>query len=445
VDLVVQAGQEAGPADCRLTVFPRDVQVRHEGLGLAFSSVRGTVVADPGRLEMIGLTGLSGTSPARLEGVITTSGGSIHGDLRMTAMDLPVTEGLAAAMPADVAGLLGRVGNGGACDVDLRHLRWTRPRGTAAASSQPAASEPAAPAGQTGWELEGSLRVKDLVLRLDYGDRALTGLLQGHAVSAGGSLAVEADLTGGGFQLGSRRLSDVRGRVIKPAGAAMVRIENFAARLYGGRAAGFAEFALTEPLHYGVSLSVEDVDLHELFGSGEGEDANQPSIDVRGLLRGNLQITGTAGQSQTRQATGVLNITKARIKRVPVVLGFADIVYLWLPGQGTFAEGDVVYRLEGDKLILQEVSLHGPATSLLGSGWVNLKDESLHLTFLTAPPGYLPRLAGVEELLSGLTREIVEVRVTGTLGKPLPQTISLPGLEEAVRRLLSPEQGGNEE
>jgi hypothetical protein len=298
--------------------------------------------------------------------------------------------------------------------------------------------------GPTAWELEGSLRVEDLVLRLESGNRRLSGMLQGHAVSAGGSLAVEADLSLGAFQLGSRRLSDVQGRVIKPAGAATMRIEDLAARLHGGRVAGFAEVALTEPLHYGVSLSVEDMDLHELFRSGNGSPAGQPTFDVRGLLRGNLQMTGIAGEPQTRQATGVLRITKARINKLPVVLGFVDIVYLWLPGQGTFAEGDVAYRLQGDKLIFQEISLRGPATSLLGSGWVNLKDESLHLTFLTAPPGYLPRLAGVEDLLSGLTREIVEVRVTGTLSKPVPQTVSFPGLEGAVRRLLSPE-GGDEE
>ena len=115
---------------------------------------------------------------------------------------------------------------------------------------------------------------------------------------------------------------------------------------------------------------------------------------MRGQLRGNIQMTATAGRPETRQATGVLKITKARIDKLPVVLGFVHVIYLWLPGQGTFAEGDVTYRLQGEKLIFEEISLRGPAMSLLGSGWVNMKDESLHLTFLTGPPGYLPRIAG---------------------------------------------------
>jgi hypothetical protein len=376
-----------------------------------------------------------------LAGVITTTADAVRGDLRLTAGDLPITDGLVAAMPAEVGALLGRVGSGGVCDVDLRHLRWIRPRVAAAAASAPAttSSAPAGPGERTAWELDGSVRVQDLAVQLDFGERKLSGVLQGRAASAGGSLAVEAELSLGGIDLGPRRLSDVHGRIVKPAGASMMRIDSLSARLHGGHAAGFAEIALADPPRYGVNLSVEDVDLHDLFRSPSSQPATQPGLDVSGVLRGNIQMTATAGRPETRQASGVLKITQARINQLPVMLGFMHVITLWLPGQGTFAEGDVVYRLQGEKLIFEEISLRGPASSLLGSGWVSMKDESLHLTFLTGPPGYLPRLAGVEDLLSGLTREIAEVRVTGTLSKPVPQTVSLPGLEGAVRRLLSPE------
>lgn len=441
IDLAVKAEQEPGPVDYRLTVLPHGIQVRHEGLGLAFSGVQGTVLASPSRIEMIGLSAAGGSAPARLEGVIATGAEGISGDVRLVATDLPITAGLAAAMPPEVSALMGRVGGGGVCDVDLRRLTWTRPRRSATTSSAPATalatSGPAA--GQTAWKLEGSVRMEGLVVELDFGQRTLSGVLEGRVCSAGGSLAVDGELSLREIKLGPRRLRDVHGRVIKPAGASMMRIDNLSARVHGGRAAGFAEIALTEPLRYGVSLSVEDLDLHDLFHSGDGEPTSRPGFDVQGQLRGNIQMTATAGKVETRQASGVLKIAKARIDKLPVVLGFVHIIYLWLPGQETFTEGDVTYRLRGEKLIFEEISLRGPAMSLLGSGWVNMKDESLHLTFLTGPPGYLPRIAGVEGLLRGLTREIAEIRVTGTLSKPLPQTVPLAGLEEAVRRVLSPE------
>jgi hypothetical protein len=47
-------------------------------------------------------------------------------------------------------------------------------------------------------------------------------------------------------------------------------------------------------------------------------------------------------------------------------------------------------------------------------------------------------MAGIESLLKGFSREIAEIRVTGTLAMPLPETVSLPSLDQAVRRLLSP-------
>ncbi|MCJ7544951.1 MAG: AsmA-like C-terminal region-containing protein [Phycisphaerae bacterium] len=445
IDLAVKSGQEPGPVDYRLTVLPHGMQIRHEGLALAFSGVRGTVLASPDRIELIGLSTAGGSSPARLEGVISTGPESISGDVRLVATDLPIPAGLAAAMPAEVSALMGRVGSGGVCDVDFRRLAWTRPRRSATTGSAPAtASAAGGPAGQTAWELEGSVRMGGLVVDLDFGQRTLWGLLEGQVACAGGSLAVEADLSLSEIKLGPRRLSDVHARIIKPAGASMMRIDNLSAHVHGGRAAGFAEIALTEPMRYGVSLSVEDLDLHDLFYSGEGGPTTRPGFDVQGRLRGNIQMTATAGKLETRQASGVLKIAKARIDKLPVVLGFVHIIYLWLPGEETFTEGDVTYRLRGEKLIFEEISLRGPAMSLLGSGWVNMKDESLHLTFLTGPPGYLPRIAGVEGLLRGLTREIAEIRVTGTLSKPFPQTVALAGLEEAVRRLLSPEHQDEE-
>ncbi len=437
VELVVKSQPQPGPVDYQLLVCPHDMQVSHEGWGVTFSRVRGTVLANPGKIEMIGLTSAGGAVPARLEGVITTGEEIITGDLRLAASDLPITEGLVAAMPAEVAGLIGHLGSGGVCDVDLARLTWRHPRCGPESSSAPVASS--APAAEATWELEGTVHLEELVVAMDFGERRLSGVLEGRIASTGGSLAVAADLALSELGLGGGHVSDIRGRIVKPAGASMMRIEDLTARVHGGRAAGFAEIALTEPLRYGMSLSVEGLDLHELFHSGSSDATSQPGFDVQGELRGNIQMTATAGNTDTRRASGVLKITEARIDKLPVVLGFVHIIYLWLPGQGNFTDGDVTYRLKGEKLIFEEISLRGPAMSLLGSGWVSMEDESLHLTFLTGPPGYLPGIAGVEDLLRGLRRELAEVRVTGTLSKPIPQTVSLAGLDETIRRLLNPE------
>ncbi len=442
VELFVRSGLEGEQAaDYRLRIFPQDMQVRYEGLPWAWSGMRGTVLATPGRIEMDHLTAEEGSLRFRMDGVITSGVEALEGNVSLTATDLPISRELVAALPTEIGGLMGRLAGGGSCDVDLRRLAWTTPKSSSATSS-PASEASAAtskPVLQSAWELEGNISLKGAVIDLDFGQRTLSGTLSGKAVSRGGELALGTDIMLSEVDLGQRRVYDVCGRLVKSAGAAVIRIEDLSARVHGGKAAGFAEIALTDPLRYGIRLSVEDLDLHDLFRSSTTQPSSQQGFDVRGLLTGNLQMTAVAGEPQTRQASGVLKITQGRIRQLPVVWGFIHVIYLWLPGQGTFAEGDVTYRLEGEKLIFEEISLRGPAMSVLGSGRVNLKDETLHLTFLTSPPGQLPRIAGIGELLRSLSREVAEIRVTGTLVHPLPQTVSLPGLDEAVRRLLSPE------
>jgi hypothetical protein len=467
VDLSVRSALWQGQAaDYRLRICPQDMQVKYEGLPSAWSGVRGTVQAAPGRIEIDNLTAEEGSMQLRMDGVITSTVDALEGDVSLKATDLPISRELVAALPAEVGALMKRLADGGSCDVDLRKLAWRTPRASlpttspasspADAASAPArqgdaaghgsafgrarvASSTSEPVKKSAWELVGNISLKGAVVDLDFGQRTLSGTVSGRAASTGGELTLETDISLSEVDLGQRRVNDVSGRLVKPAGATVIRVEDLSARVHGGKAAGFAEIALSSPLRYGIRLSVEDLDVHELFHSSTSQPSSQPVFDVRGLLTGNLQMTATVGEPRTRQASGVLKITRARIRQLPVVWGLIHVIYLWLPGQGTFAEGDVTYRLEGEELIFEEISLRGPAMSVLGSGRVNLKDETLHLTFLTGPPGHLPRIAGLGDLLRGLSREIAEVRVTGTLTHPLPQTVSLPGLDDAVRRLLSPE------
>jgi hypothetical protein len=448
IDLVARSEPGQAP-DYQLRLYPQAMDVRCEGFPVALGGVRGTVLATPGRIEMDNLTAEQGSMRMRISGTIASDANTVKGDVSLNATDLPITRELIAAMPAEVNVLMGRLAGGGSCDANVQKLSWVSPKPAPAASapaaSAPAASAPASqPARRTTWELDGGIALKDAAVNLDFGRRTIWGALDGKMASVDGNLAIEVNISLSEVDLGQHVVNDVNGRLTKAAGASRIRIEDLSARVHGGRAAGFAEIDLTDPPRYGLRLAVEDLNLHELFRSASTQPASQPVFDMQGLLKGNIQMTATVGQLRTRQASGVLKISQGRIRQLPVVVGFIHVIYLWLPGQNTFTDGDVSYRLQGDNLIFEEISLRGPAMSVLGSGRVNLKDESLHLTFLTGPPGRMPRLAGIDELLRGLSREVAEIRVTGTLSHPMPQTISLPGLDEAVRRLLSPERPDKE-
>ena len=420
----------------RLTIQPRGMEIRHEGFPYTFKGVRGTILASPGLVEIKTLTAADGPAKTEIAGTITSRGGRTVGEMSIHAADLPISEELLAALPSQAGSLGAYFAPAGSCDLDLEHVRWVTVH--TPASNPKAASEPSQESGR--WELAGSIVLKDAGVKLEGKQTSVSGRLSGLARRDTDGLSLDAQIALDTIDLGQRRMTDVRGRLLKQASSSLVRIEDASANVHKGKAAGMAEIDLSQPPRYGISLSVEDVDLEDLFGSGSHQADQHPGIQVQGLLKGNLRMTSTAGRIETRQASGVLRITKARITRLPVVLGLMNVIYLWLPGKSAFAEGDVTYHLKGEELIFEEIYLRGPAMSVIGSGRVNLSDESLRLVFLTGPPGRMPRMAGIEGLLKGISREIAEIRVAGTLANPVPETVSLPSLDEAIRRLLSPYQ-----
>ena len=437
--LVHRTPQRPGRTDYRLVVIPKGAQIRYEGFPYAFGGVNGRIVATPSRVDIEELRAAQGAMQGSLSGSIITEQGGERTDLRVWARDVPISQELIAAMPKEMSALVDRFSPGGTCDVDLPKLSLRRPEppsatapGATSAASQPAGGT------QTAWLVEGSVRFKDAAVNLDFGRRTMSGTVRGSAGRDPRGLRLETDIDLTEVMLGRRRLSDVHGRLTKAAAGAIMRIDDLSAKVHGGRATGFAEIRLSEPPQYGLRLSVEDVELSELFSSGSPQPQAEP--EVAGLLTGNIEMTATAGRPESRQASGLLKITKGRIYKLPVVMGFIHVIYLWVPGKAAFTEGEVAYRIQGRKLVFDEIFLRGPALSVVGSGTMDMNSEALDLTFLTGPPGKLPRIAAIESLLRGLAREIAEIRVTGTLSRPLPQTVSLPGLEEAIRRLLSPSE-----
>ena len=228
---------------------------------------------------------------------------------------------------------------------------------------------------------------------------------------------------------------ELKGKMIKEPGGSVMRLSELSAKAHGGRVAGFAEVRLADPLVYGMRLSVEGIKLEDLFA---GAVKAAPGAKVKGLLAGTLQLTAATGKKPTRQASGRLRISEAKLDRLPVMLGLMHVVYLSLPGESIFAEGTVTYHLTDDKLVFDEIYLRGAPLSIVGSGVMKMKTEELSMTFLAGAPREMPRIGSLEELLTGIAREIVEVRVSGTVRKPKMQTRPLRSLDRILRDLLNP-------
>ena len=435
---------QKGKTDYRLGVDAKGMAVTWEHFPYPFTGITGHIVAEPGRVVLNGPTATAGTMKMVVDGTVTVEASGERADLTVTARNVPIDKKFLEAMPDELADFVGRLKPGGTCDVRKLALSFAPPTPTPATqpaeaaptarpTTSPATTRPQAPPAL--WNAKGELAFHDAEINIGPGHRRFTGSISGSAGRTAEGLTVDAAIALGKVQLGSKSIQNLRGRIVKSPRSNLIRVDDMTGSLHGGRLAGQAEVRLVSPPQYGVSLSLENLKIEDLF---EGPAKDKP--DVRGLLTGNIQLTGTAGKTETVRASGVLRITKAKMYKLPVMLGMLNVIYLSLPGNAAFTEGQVTYRLIGEKLIFDEIYLTGSALSIVGSGTMSTATEKIKLTFLAGPPGKMPRIAGLEELLKPIFRQLIEHEVTGTLSEPHMRTVPLRGIDDAIRKLLSPEQ-----
>jgi hypothetical protein len=299
------------------------------------------------------------------------------------------------------------------------------------------ATGPASPGQKWTWFLDGNMILDDVDLDLVLGRRTISAMLSGSAALTDQGLDVDANVVVQSLAFGAKAVTDVRGKVRKKPRGTIVKISDLVGKSHGGVLSGMAEIRLSEPLQYGFRLSVENVDLGDLLNAGLKDPKRH--LGVEGRLAGIIQITATEGDKPLRQVAGRLHITKARLVRMPILLDALNVVSMDLPSAWAFNEAYLTYHLKGQKVRMQEIYLLGSGVSVVGSGKIDVKTGKLDLTFLTGPPGKLPRISNLaEEFLTGLLREIVEYRVTGTLKNPRHRTVPLRAINEIIKTLLSP-------
>jgi len=413
--------------DYRLVLSPQDMQVCYEAFPYPFVGLSGTIVLTPDLVELINLTTRDGEMYASINGMIEYGSG-LHGrDLSLTAKNVPIDEDLLAAVPEDLAALSKRFSQGGVCNMDISRLDFLRvPRPEGQADDPPLL-----------WYAEGTIGVADAVISLGLGEKSMSGHVTGVVGRNEAGLAIQGEVQLDRIHIGQRELTDLQCKISKAYASSMLHLDDFVGQTHGGRVSeGFAEIDLADPLQYGIRLSVEDVDLNNLLNADVADEAKLS--DMTGKLTGRLELIAVADDPDSRRASGVLLVSKASMVRMPVLLGMMHLFTLQLPGNSVFSDGVISYRLNGNTLTFEEIHLVGPTLGIVGSGTMDMESEELKLTFLAGPPGEVPSLLALDELLEHVVREIVEIQVTGTLSAPDMHTVPLRGVDDVITRLLRP-------
>ena len=431
---------QAEKLDYVIDVRATDMQIVPATFPYPFRGIAGNVIITPGGAEIPELTSAVGSMEATVQGQIAPRADGDWAELVVTARNLPVDRALLKALPDELAPLVKRIKPGGTCTVDLKRLGFLyRPAEVAAA----AATKPAE--AEKPWVVKGRVLLSGASADLGSGHNRIGGTIDGSAERTSAGLRIDAEIALNSVVVGSRKITGLTGRITKKPPSTLIHLEDLVARLHGGRMSGFARLDIGKEMRYGVNVCIENARLAHLFKSSA--KTKPPAREMTGTLTGDMKMVGTVDRPATRRGAGFFRISDAKLYKLPILLGALQVIFLSLPGDSAFTDGEVRYEIRGQKLIFREIYLTGPGLSLLGSGSMDLKTDKMRLTFLTAPPGRLGRMTHLrskvnlaEELLRVFVRKLVEFEVTGTPDKPKMRTIPLGNIKDVIGKLLNPER-----
>ena len=411
------------PLTTEITVTALGNGLTYDAFPYRMENVRGQVVIRPDRVDIVDMTdtagdrviNLSGTIwPDRDNGDLPVAKAQPSADLKIVANNLAFNEPLRQAVPKEIRRMWNDLLPTGQFDLRLDHLRYTTV------------------GGLSFWDYDGRLDIRDghvtFGITLDRVNGQLVGsgrIVPGAGVVLRGSFekvdAVVAD----------RPVTSLSGTFLLNKG--LLRLDKLAAQMYGGRVEGFGEVNVSDPdLPYSLALSGQDIDLDKLVNQ---TSAPADRWNLAGRLDGQVNLKGKASTS-SRSGDGQILLTAARVYQVPTILPmFAN--GLDKPANPN-QSAEIIFRLDGDRLLFEHLSLRDPQQAFEGAGAVDLASRKVDLTFVAGPPARKPAPGPgkvLTEIFSGAGDDLMSYHLSGPLDKPVIEATSLHTLRDALEKV----------
>ncbi len=421
-----QPAEGAGPsANYTVEIEPKDCQAVYAGFPLPLTAVRGRLVATPKQVDIPKITARHEQTELELTGRIDLSCDPTRVDLSIEATGLTFSEPLRQAVPWRLRRRWNEANPQGT--VDLRIDKFT-------AVVQPGAL--------TTWEFQGGAELHDVSIALGTELTKIDGNMTARG-TVGQTFSLEGKVNLNRARVGDRLVTDVRAMMSRSADDPVFRVSDIFGQFCGGTIVGRAEvdYSPGGP-KYGLSFSARDVSLGK-FLNAKRKPGDEP-VQLKGLVEGNLVLTGRFGDLRTRRGGGTILIREAQMFKVPLLLGIFRVIHLAIDDDNAFHNGTLSFIVDGDELILDEIDLRGKAFSMVGAGRVRTPTQAMHLILLVGSPLRLPRVEVLSELLEGFARELMEVHVEGTLDKPTFRAEIVRSVSKTLETILNARRTGEQ-
>jgi hypothetical protein len=264
--------------------------------------------------------------------------------------------------------------------------------------------------------IEAGLMLKHLQGQIDH----LHGSFNGRDLEVGGALALDS------ISLFDIQVTNLASPIELKDGKA--RLTQIRGTLMKGQITGRLEVALDATPKFETRLAIEGADLESYARSLVGKQ------DFRGLLSGEIELSGQGGDPHTYQGRGRAQITRGDLGKLPAWALILKVLNLAGTAKTAFDRAEVVFTVRNGQTSLDPVEFFGDAFSLHGRGTMDVQGElNVPLRVLYSRDTW--HIPGFSDMIREMEGQILVLRVSGTVAAPDYKPELFPAAGEFARSL----------
>ncbi|HTU25485.1 MAG TPA: AsmA-like C-terminal region-containing protein [Pirellulales bacterium] len=200
------------------------------------------------------------------------------------------------------------------------------------------------------------------------------------------------------------------------------------AKIFGGQVQTDLQVALGSLPQYDLRATLDGADLGQFAMEYVGGKQK-----LNGKVVASVALTGSPRNRDTLKGAGSIRLSEADIYELPIMVSLLKILSGRVPDTSAFTKSNVDFHIQGEHVLLDQVTLSGDAVSLYGQGQLNF-DRQINLTFhsLGGSDDYRPVM--IRKLLGGASQQLMQIHVEGTLDHPVMRSEAFPMVNQALHQ-----------
>ncbi|HEY1687219.1 MAG TPA: hypothetical protein VGG19_20835 [Tepidisphaeraceae bacterium] len=401
--LDVQAKYDS-PDSIQLTLRPRQLSVTPAAMPWRMDQLTGAIIYNNGIVQLDGVTAQHGKTTLSLSGGGSNGNWKIH----LGGKQLTIDQDFLRVAPKPLASLFHSLDLTGQFDFDFSRLI----------------------VNGDDFDFAVSLTARSAAMNTDLPITKINGScdLAGHFQS--GQML---DLTGN-FDLDSlnimgRTSSELTFKLKKTADDPMLKLYDLDGTVADGSLGGQMSFNVAPGVEdrYTLNLILRDADVTQLDPD--------PKSGIQGRLSASIDLEGLWSDPSTREGRGDVLVTGDHLYKIPILLGVSQIANLALPLNQPFTQGTAQYAVRGQTVVFDSIDLKASSMEMTGSGQMDFGTKKFDLLFTTNNPNW-PKLPIINDLISAAQKELLQIRVTGTIQEPRVSAGLLSAVPTTIERVI---------